>query len=117
MVIIPNRPTRNANMPNTGARKATFNPAANMVGETSPRDSIASKAPINPMICPRKPHTMAKRDIELIKLMVFSTDPFCKNAFTIRMISRIRIKNKGYIKKGPPSFKRSNNIIASFKIN
>ena len=114
MTMIPNLPTRKVNIPKTGARKATFNPLANIAGDTSPIDSMASKAPIKPMICPRKPHTMAKRDIELIKLMVFSTDPFCKNAFTIRIMSRIRIKNKGYIKNGPPSFNRSKSIINSF---
>ena len=116
-MIIPNLPTRKVNIPKTGARKATFKPAANTAGDTSPIDSIASKAPIKPMIWPKKPHTIANKAMELIKLMVFSTDPFCKNPFTIRIISKIRIKNKGYIKNGPPSFKRSNNIVTKFKIN
>lgn len=78
---------------------------------------MASKAPINPMICPRKPQTIANKAIELTKLMVLPTDLFCKNPFTIRMIIKIRINNNGYIKNGPPSFKRSNNIITGFKIN
>ena len=114
--MIPNLPTRKVNIPSTGARKAIFKPPANTAGETSPIDSIASKAPINPMIWPKNPQTIANKDIELIKLMVFSTEPFCKNAFTIRIISRIRIKNSGYIKNGPPSFKRSNNIMYSLRL-
>ncbi len=115
-MIIPNLPTRNENIPKTGARKATFRPPANTAGDTSPTDSIASKAPINPMICPRKPQTIANKAIELIKLMVLSTDPLCKNPFTIRMIIKIRIIKSGYIKNAPPSFKRSNNIVKDLRL-
>ena len=49
-IIIPNLPTKKINEPKTGTIRLTFIPAAITPDETLPIDSIASNAPIIPMI-------------------------------------------------------------------
>jgi len=114
--MIPNRPTKNIKDPKTGTNRLILIPAAITAGDISPTASIESNAPIIPTICPKKPQTKANKVIELINLIVFGTPSLLRKPFTIRINTKIKITNKGYIKKGPPSFKSEKNIIFRFKV-
>ena len=109
-MMIPNLAIKKVTIPKRGDKNPTFKPPAKIAGEISPTSWIASKAVIKPINRPKNPQTIAKNPIDDNKAIIFFELLFLNKALKNKNTTIRKRINRGYIKKGPPSCKRSNKI-------
>ena len=115
-IIIPNLPIKKITIPKADDKALILKPAANTCGEIPADCEITSNPVINPIAWLKTPQTNANKLIEDINLIFFVKVCFLRKPITIKTITKISNINKGYIKKGPPSFKIDKYIIFIFKV-